>query len=383
MSETDAPASDAPASDAPASDAIADARRYMEICNGCRYCEGFCAVFPAMELRREFPAGDLNYLANLCHNCMGCFYACQYAPPHEFGVNVPRAFSLVRAESYAAYAWPAPLARAFERNGVVVSLVAALSLALVLVLTTMLAPPDALYAAHRVEPGSFYAVIPLRIMQGLGIATFGFALVALGVGARNFWRDAGAVRIGAAAVPRALWDVLTLRNLGGGGDGCNDRDERFSMTRRWLHHAMFYGFLLCFAATSTAFVYGTLLGFAAPYPLLSLPVALGTVGGVLLLVGTIGLFAMKLTGDPLPAARRLLGADVALLMLLALTALTGLALLALRSTGAMGLALAVHLGVVLALFLLLPYGKMVHGVYRSAALLRNAAERRTAADTVH
>ena len=108
---------------------MADARRYMEICNGCRYCEGYCAVFPAMEQRRDFTTGDLTYLANLCHNCMGCFYACQYAPPHEFGVNVPRAFSLLRAESYAAYAWPAPFARAFARNGVLVSLVTAIAIA--------------------------------------------------------------------------------------------------------------------------------------------------------------------------------------------------------------------------------------------------------------
>jgi citrate/tricarballylate utilization protein len=138
---------------------------------------------------------------------------------------------------------------------------------------------------------------------------------------------------------------------------------------------MFYGFYLCFAATTTGFIYHTFLGWAAPYPFISLPVLLGTVGGVLLLIGTVGLFAMKLVDDPMPAARSLLGADVALLMLLALASLTGLALLALRATGAMGITLAVHLGFILALFLVLPYSKMVHGVYRSAALLRRAVER--------
>ena len=74
--------------------------------------------------------------------------------------------------------------------------------------------------------------------------------------------------------------------------------------------------------------------------------------------------------------RRLLGADIALLMLLALSSgVTGLVLLAVRATGAMGLAMAGHLGFILALFLVLPYSKMVHGVYRSAALLRRAVER--------
>jgi citrate/tricarballylate utilization protein len=42
----------------------------------------------------------------------------------------------------------------------------------------------------------------------------------------------------------------------------------------------------------------------------------------------------------------------------------------------MGILLALHLGVVLALFLTMPYGKFVHGLYRFAALLRYARERR-------
>src|ERR1039457_589955 len=54
-----------------------DAERIMRICNSCRYCEGYCAVFPAIERRQSFAQGDLNYLANLCHNCIECYYACQ------------------------------------------------------------------------------------------------------------------------------------------------------------------------------------------------------------------------------------------------------------------------------------------------------------------
>jgi citrate/tricarballylate utilization protein len=361
-----------------ATEAVGEARRLMEICNACRYCEGFCAVFPAMTLKREFADGDLSYLANLCHGCRGCYYACQYAPPHEWGVNVPATFAVVRNESYEQYAWPPRFAALFQRNGVVVSLAVALGIALVLLIAALLNPQGALTAARPVEPGSFYTVIPLWAMQFVAIASFAYALVALGMGAANFWRDAGAKRVGLPALAVALWDVLTLRNLGGGGNGCNDNSERFSMKRRWLHHAMFYGFMLCFAATCTGFVYHTFLDWAAPYPLLSAPVVLGTIGGVLLLIGTAGLFAMRVVGDPAVTPRALLGGDVALLALLALAALTGLALLALRGTGAMGPALAVHLGVILALFVTLPYSKMVHGVYRAAALVRRAAERNMA-----
>src|SRR2546427_11662047 len=78
----------------------------MSVCNACRYCEGYCAVFPAMERRLTFSDADMDYLANLCHNCAECYYACQYAPPHEFGVNVPKVLAEIRARSYEKHACP-------------------------------------------------------------------------------------------------------------------------------------------------------------------------------------------------------------------------------------------------------------------------------------
>ena len=71
-------------------------------------------------------------------------------------------------------------------------------------------------------------------------------------------------------------------------------------------------------------------------------------------------------------------ANYALLILLFLVAFSGLVLTTFRATSAMGMLLALHIGLVLALFLLLPYSKFVHGIYRSLALLRNAIETRRA-----
>jgi citrate/tricarballylate utilization protein len=62
--------------------------------------------------------------------------------------------------------------------------------------------------------------------------------------------------------------------------------------------------------------------------------------------------------------------------MLLLTSVTGLALLVWRETSAMGPLLALHLGVVFALFITMPYGKFVHGLYRFVALVRYARERR-------
>ena len=47
---------------------VAEAQRVLAICNACRYCEGYCAVFPAMAARREFEKADLTHLANPAGN---------------------------------------------------------------------------------------------------------------------------------------------------------------------------------------------------------------------------------------------------------------------------------------------------------------------------
>jgi citrate/tricarballylate utilization protein len=62
-----------------------------------------------------------------------------------------------------------------------------------------------------------------------------------------------------------------------------------------------------------------------------------------------------------------------------------LLLLALRETAAMGTLLAIHLGVVAAFFIMIPYGKLAHVVYRYSALVKNAVEQRrvAAADAAH
>ena len=104
---------------------------------------------------------------------------------------------------------------------------------------------------------------------------------------------------------------------------------------------------------------------------------LGTLGGIGLLIGPVGLLHAKLAARSamlMDAAR--FGMDVAFLVMLFLTSLTGLALLVLRETPAMGPLLALHLGVVFALFITMPYGKFVHGIYRFVALVRYARERR-------
>jgi citrate/tricarballylate utilization protein len=361
----------------PATEALREAERLMTICNACRYCEGLCAVFPAMEMRRTFADADLNYLANLCHGCGACYPDCQYSPPHEFNVNVPATLAKVRNDSYAAYAWPSVLSGAYAAPGLVVTSLTALGVAGFIIGFVAWSNPAALWAANA---GDFYKVMPHGAMVAIFGAAALYAILAFFLSLRAFWRDiAGDEAVSFAAIGRAVADAAHLTYLHGGGGGCTSETAEPSPRRRIYHHLTFYGFLLCFAATCVATLYHYAFGWQAPYAVFSLPVLLGSIGGVGLLVGPTGLFVLSRLRDPVLIDIPRKGMDTAFMHMLTLTSLTGFALLILRDTPAMGIVLAVHLGVVFGLFLSLPYGKFVHALYRLLALVKYAGERRRGA----
>lgn len=344
---------------------IDEARRQVEICNACRYCEGYCSVFPAMFKERSFAESDITQLANLCHNCRGCYHACQYTEPHEFALNLPKALAEVRAESWERFAWPQAPARLFQRSGL--ALAAALVPALALFFWAL--------AALRPAAGDgFYAALSHGVMVAIFLPAFLFPLAALGVGLRRYWTEVGGERLRWSHATAALSDAARMRNLSGGqGQGCNfEYGDRFSNARRHAHQAMMYGFLLCFASTSSGTVLHYFFGMQAPYDLLSLPKLLGIPGGLLMTVGGGALVALKLRAERNLGAPALWGGEMAFVLLLTATAITGLALYAATGTGLVPMLLALHLACVLTFFLTTPYSKMAHGFYRMAALLRDA-----------
>lgn len=361
--------------------AESEVARVMQICNACRYCEGFCAVFPAMTRRLEFGKADVNYLANLCHNCGACLHACQYAPPHEFGINIPKAMAEVRGQTYADYAWPPALGRLYQRNGLTLALALVAALTLFLVLAAML-QGGGLSALWGADLGAnFYSLFPHNLLVSMFAPVFLFVVFALFMGVRRFWKDIKPATSGAdvssAAATEATSDVLRLKYLDGGhGDGCHNEDDAYTLKRRRFHHLTFYGFMLCFAATSVATLYHYAFGWQAPYDLPSLPKILGLVGGVMLALGTAGLWQLNRSRHPMHGDAKQKPMDLGFIALLFLVATSGLALWWGRGTAALALLLCLHLGAVMALFVTLPYGKFAHGVFRTAALLRHNTEKR-------
>lgn len=343
-----------------------EAKRQVEICNACRYCEGYCAVFPAAFAQRSFAEADLTQFANLCHNCRGCYYACQYSPPHEFNLNLPQALAEVRTESWQAFAFPGILGRLFHHRGLAVARLMSLAFALFFTAFTWLGSLG--------DGEGFYAVIGHGLLVALFMPAFLLPLAALGVSLARYWRHVGGTWSRPGHVAKALHAAATMRNLGGGqGQGCNYEDEdRYTSARRWAHQLTLYGFLLCFASTSSGTVLHYLFDWHAPYPWWSPPKLLGVPGGIILCIGTAWLAHLKVKADKHMGDARVWGGDMGFIALLFTVSLTGLLLYWLGSTPLLKLLLAIHLGAVLSFFILTPYSKMAHGFYRISALIRDA-----------
>lgn len=350
--------------------AINEARRQIEICNACRYCEGYCSVFPAMTLHRAFSDGELTQLANLCHNCRGCYYACQYTAPHEFDHNLPRALAEVRLDSWEKFIWPNGVAALFQKSGMALAGALAAAIAVILVIAFALRP----------ESGEgFYAVVSHTAMATLFTVAWILPLVIVAGGVWRYWRHVGGERVTLRHLQDAAVDAGKLRNLkGGAAEGCNyEKEDRYTMARRWAHQAVMWGFLLAFAATVSGTVLHYGFGMEAPYGLFSLPKLFGVPGGILMTIGGVGLIALKLRAEKSLSAPAVWGGEMAYVVLLTATAVTGLALYWATGTGGVRALLIAHLGTVLALFLTLPYTKMVHVPFRFAALVRDAQTRRS------
>ena len=351
-------------------------KQALQICNACRYCESFCAVFPAMTKRLEFNEADIHYLANLCHNCGACLHACQYAPPHEFGVNIPQAMAQVRIETYQKFAVPQSFGKLYQKAGI--TLVSALVITFIFfLLAGSLLQGNDLFGLYE---GNFYAIFPHNFLAVLFGSVFAVAFILLGLGIRKFWNQTSEVVLGGVEQPdilQAAKNVLTLKYLDGGhGKGCNEEDDRYTLIRRRFHHFTMYGFMLCFLATTVATGYHYFLDLHAPYPIFSLPVILGTLGGFGLVIGPLGLLYLNIKRDPKHGDAKQKPMDRGFIFLLLLISLTGLALLAFRDSTSMALLLIAHLATVMTFFLTIPFGKFAHGFYRSAALLKFAVEER-------
>jgi len=358
---------------------VDEAERQFTICNACRYCEDYCPVFPAMERRSLFDEGDLGYIANLCHDCRACHQACMYTEPHDFAINIPALMAEARVASYQRYTRPRWFARAFESGPRALTLLTLASIAVLTAIYALLGDVGALASKHD----ALYDVVGHLAMAVPALLLSAYAIVVLALGLRSFWKDAGAAPrdlLSPALWSTALREIAAHRWMRGGGGECYfPEEDRPSPRRRRAHAAVLYGFTATFAATVWAFVQETVFASHPPYPLLSGPVLLGLLGGIAVVAGGLGLLALNARDETRLSTGRSRTLGRSFLLALLAVAVTGLALLVVRSTSAIGIVLIVHLATIAVLYVTAPYGKLVHAVYRTGAVLHSVAERRAPA----
>lgn len=261
------------------------------------------------------------------------------------------------------------MGRRFHRHG------GAIALALVVGIAALFVAISALPAG---DGRGFYAILSHNAMIAIFLPAFLLPLISIAVSIARYWRAVGGQPVRPADLRAAFRRAGQMTDLAAGhGEGCNfEEEDRFTHARRYAHQLVLYGFLLCFAATSVATVMHYLLNMPAPYSALSLPKLLGVSGGILLTIGCGWMMALKLRSDRAIGDAAAWGGELGFIVLLGFTGFSGLALYLLGGTGMMPALLALHLGAVLAFFLLMPFTKMAHGFYRLAALVRDAQRKR-------
>src|SRR4051794_36716827 len=163
---------------------IEEANRQFSICNACRYCEGLCSVFPAMELKSAFKSGDVSYLSSLCHDCGACVPACPFSPPHEFAVDIRSLMSEARTDAYEEYARPQALWRLLARGRSVAGIVVA-TLAYAIIVAVATGDPRRILESPT-ETRSFYNVIGFVWLFVPALVVSVLAAVAIVAGLRSF-----------------------------------------------------------------------------------------------------------------------------------------------------------------------------------------------------
>ena len=347
-----------------------EAVRQLTVCNSCRYCEGYCNAFKALTRYRGFDKPTVSHLANLCHNCRGCYYACQYTEPHEFAINIPALLADIRAQNWEQHIKPSGISKLFQAK--------LWPYLLMTVVFMVLFSFGAGVSWVSSEP--FYSSISHSALVAIFLPLFLLPWIALLFGIRGYWKSVGGSRVAVSDIRNALGSAATMKNLSGGqGQGCNyEAAERYTHLRRWAHHATMYGFLMCFASTSVATIYHYIFSLPAPYALFSLPKLLGVVGGILLSCGTAALAVLKWKADTKLGSANRTNGEYAFVGLLFAVSTTGLLLYWASGTSFAAAWLIIHLSLIATFFISIPYSKMVHSLFRLAALCREAQIQRLA-----
>jgi len=329
-----------------------EAIRQYTICNACRYCEGYCPVWPTLSSMVDVKENDVVYMANLCLDHRDCYYACPYVPEvHEFKINIPEINKQLR---YSTYSKLNPFA---GRKYVYAALLIPLAIMWLL------------YFPKKYGSLSFYNLVPKYTIIISGILVLVYMLAVLGyalVKYRNM--------IGSMYTPKLNKIFETLLDLlkHSWFSDMHYPSEKESNIRIAYHLLIFYGFLLDFVSTLLGMLYEDILHISSPFPIQNPTVITGLAGGIFLIIGTtIALYARIFSYRKQKFVKGT-SIDLYLTLTLMIVAVTGILVLVLRLNGmisSMYLMLLVHYSSIYLLFVLAPLSStFMHAIIRPYSL---------------
>ena len=331
-----------------------EAIRQMSICNACRYCEGYCAVWDAIEFKAVLNKGYISHLANLCHDCRDCFYACPYnAPDHEFKLNIPRVLGQVRVETYYANIRPKFMKFSLERPILFTSLSAFIAVILVMVYSSLL------FGLNKISTLPMTTIIPVSLFKPATMALYLYTLVIWSWEALSYWSEINeGKRFTASGIMKGVYDAFFHRNFLGGGTGCKVPWENNKYFRLTAHSLVFFGFIVALISIS---FYPNIFGYVGIVYFL---------GSLAISIGTVALIYIHIAEDRGSRSQKQSSLDYAFTVLLFFAGITGVLIPISTGTDWFNWNFLIHDALITVVFLIAPFSKFIHPVFRLISLIK-------------
>lgn len=341
-------------------DIYQDGSRQFRICNACRYCEGYCAVWDAIERHESILKSDLKYLSHLCHDCRECYYVCPYTDPHEFNLNIPKVLSEIRSDTYGENIHPIFLRWFYLHPKSSWTIVSVFATIFAFLISIMVDGPIVLTKPVN----EFQDIFPEIYFKWFSSLLYLYALILWAVDGYSFWHSfkRPEIKVRISHILGGLYDALSHRYFAGGGAGCSYPDENGSYLRLAMHPLVLMGFIVDLIAILF-------------YPKMNFYVTtIYVAGAFMMLGGSLGLLIIKSFSDPKLAGNLMISSDIPFTSVMLLTGLTGVLFPILPGTLLMSYLFLIHVGLVAAIFIMAPFSKFLHPVFRILSLIMNRAE---------
>ena len=337
----------------------------LKKCYQCATCTVVCNVTPD---NKPFPRKEMiwaqwglkeKFIGNpdiwLCHQCNDCTAYCPR------GAKPGEVLGAIRKQTIQQYSTPAFMARIVNDKKFmpVLFLFPAVLFAIILSIAGTFRIPEGeivfskFFSIHLIDP-----IFGAAFLFGVGVGV---------MGVKKFWRDmvqAGGMGSGdlKGSIIAAFKDILRHVRF---------KDCTVNRDRYLAHFLVFYSFIALAITTGLAVFYLYILGIESPYSFGkgTLIKLIGNIGGIALLIGII----LMIKNRYAKAEQVGLGSyfDWLLITIIGVIVVSGLLAELTRVAGIAILAYPIyfiHLVFVFSLFLYLPYSKLAHLFYRTAAI---------------